>query len=112
VTAIDLDTVRVSDPAKDVASFISRVKYRRLFQACREPDRAARLASEFLSEYASSAGNNPVNLPYYLGLYCLREFAKFLATPGADGAACDRAERLCRMELSDCLREANGRCST
>lgn len=106
VTVIDLDTLRLSDPAKDVASLISRVKYRKLFNARVEPARAARLASEFVNEYSRSTPTNLANLPYYLALYCLRELAKFVLDADADGRARDRAERLCRWELMRCLREA------
>jgi aminoglycoside phosphotransferase (APT) family kinase protein len=105
VTAIDLDTLAVSDPAIDVASFISRVRYRKLFNARVEAIRAARLASEFRREYARWADRNLINLPYYLALYCLKEFAKYISSPDADCVARNRAERLCRAELERCLKQ-------
>jgi len=105
VTAIDLDTMSLSDPAVDVAKFVSKLKYRKLFKAAGESVRAARLASEFLDEYARSAGGNLANLPYYLALYGLKEFSKALSAPDADRVSADRAQRLCRRELQRCLRD-------
>jgi aminoglycoside phosphotransferase (APT) family kinase protein len=102
VTAVDLDTVAVSDPAKDVATMIGKLKYRALFRTDAEGVQASRLADEFLDEYTRHAPGNAVNLPYYLALYCVKEFAKFTAAPGHDGSALDRAERLCRAELRRC----------
>jgi aminoglycoside phosphotransferase (APT) family kinase protein len=103
VTAIDLDTLAVSDPAKDVATLMSKVKYRALFRAGGDAVLASRQADAFLDEYNRRAPENLANLQYYLALYCLKEFAKYIAAAGVDNVDRERAERLCRAELEPCL---------
>jgi len=76
VVVIDLDRICLSDPAKDVAMFVHRVKSL-LFKASGDSRKAEQIASEFVDEYRTRAEENLVNLSYYRALYSLKGFAKF-----------------------------------
>jgi aminoglycoside phosphotransferase (APT) family kinase protein len=75
VTVIDLDKIRLSDPAKDVARFIHVLK-RSFFEDRGDVERAELLAREFESEYRVLAPDNLANLSYFCALYYFLAFAK------------------------------------
>lgn len=76
VSVIDLDRLWLSDPAKDVALFVHRVRNLLYKRSCNTTD-AERITSAFVEEYARYAEENLVNLRYYAALYTLKGFAKF-----------------------------------
>jgi aminoglycoside phosphotransferase (APT) family kinase protein len=77
VAVIDLDKIRLSDPAKDAARFVHVLK-----RACLETDgnfsRAQLLADEFVAQYLALAPANLQNFSYFASLYWLKAFAKIL----------------------------------
>ena len=75
VVVIDLDRLSLSDPAKDVAMFLSRAVSLRAKEAGR-PEDAERLAREFMDAYGEHAPCPLENLPYYRALFALNAFAK------------------------------------
>ncbi len=77
VIVIDLDKIRLSDPAKDVARFV-HVIWKTCLEAAGDLDGADRVAQEFVSAYGAVAPANLENLAYFKALYCLKAFAKLL----------------------------------
>lgn len=75
VTVIDLDRICLSDPAKDVAMFVHRLR-NILYKHSGDTERAEVLAAAFVSEYKSGAPSNLTHLPYYTALFSLKGFAK------------------------------------
>jgi len=73
---IDLDRLCYSDPAKDVAMFLYRLRFTGARNGAFE--RASIIASSFLAQYRAEAAGNLVNLGFYRGLHSLRGLAKFL----------------------------------
>ena len=88
VVVIDLDRLSLSDPAKDVAMFLSRAVSLRAKEAGR-PEDAERLAREFMDAYGEHAPCPLENLPYYRALFALNAFAK-CAKDHEDGDAVRR----------------------
>ncbi len=80
-SVIDLDRICLSDPAKDVAMFIHRVRSL-LFKDANNSDKAEHIVREFLDEYRRRAPDNLRNLPYYQALYALKGFAKIAKDRG------------------------------
>jgi aminoglycoside phosphotransferase (APT) family kinase protein len=78
---IDLDRICLSDPAKDVAMFVHRIKSL-LFKDGNDMAKAQLIASKFLDEYSKHAPENLSNLPYYTALYSLKGFAKIAKDRG------------------------------
>jgi aminoglycoside phosphotransferase (APT) family kinase protein len=83
VSVIDLDRICLSDPAKDVAMFIHRLRCI-LFKDYGATEQAQRVADAFLEEYRYCSGANPPGLPYYTALYSLKGFAKTAKDHGPD----------------------------
>jgi aminoglycoside phosphotransferase (APT) family kinase protein len=81
VSVIDLDRICLSDPAKDVAMFVHRVRSL-LFKDADDTTTAELIVGEFLSEYRRRAPGNLLNLPYYRALYALKGFAKIAKDRG------------------------------
>ena len=75
VSVIDLDRICLSDPAKDVAMFVHRVRSL-LFKGSDDTNKSELIVREFLREYRAHAPENLQNLPYYRALYALKGFAK------------------------------------
>lgn len=82
-SVIDLDRLCLSDPAKDVAMFVHRVRSL-LFKDADNTTTADLIVREFLGEYKRLAPRNLVNLAYYRGLYALKGFAKIAKDRGPD----------------------------
>jgi aminoglycoside phosphotransferase (APT) family kinase protein len=80
-SVIDLDRICLSDPAKDVAMFVHRVRSL-LFKDADDTPKAERIVREFLEEYRRLAPRNLNNLPYYTALYALKGFAKIAKDRG------------------------------
>jgi aminoglycoside phosphotransferase (APT) family kinase protein len=83
VSVIDLDRICLSDPAKDVAMFVHRIRSL-LFKGSDDTTKSDLIVSEFLREYRAHAPENLVNLPYYRALYALKGFAKIAKDRGPD----------------------------
>jgi aminoglycoside phosphotransferase (APT) family kinase protein len=81
VSVIDLDRLCLSDPAKDVAMFIHRIKSL-LFKDAQDSPKADRIVREFLSTYRKLAPENLASLPYYTALYALKGFSKIAKDRG------------------------------
>ncbi len=75
VAVIDLDRICLSDPAKDVAMFIHRLR-NILYKQSGDTERAQLLADVFIDEYRLGAPSNLAHLPYYSALFSLKGFAK------------------------------------
>lgn len=80
---IDLDRICLSDPAKDVAMFIHRVRSL-LFKDSDDQTTADLVTREFLGEYRRLAPQNLLNLAYYRAVYALKGFAKIAKDRGPD----------------------------
>lgn len=85
-SVIDLDRICLSDPAKDVAIFIHRIRSI-MYKAAGEVESAERIADAFLEEYDKCASGNLGNLAYYTALYSLKGFAKIAKDRGPDDPA-------------------------
>src|ERR1700680_1177050 len=102
VTAIDLDSVAVSDPAIDVARFVSKVKWSALFGKAGNPAAAEPVAGAFLDEYRKGGAISLPTLPYYTALYCLKEYTKVFSKSDLGSPDRERAEEFCRSEIRLC----------
>lgn len=80
-SVIDLDRVCLSDPAKDVAMFVHRVRSL-MFKDADDHTNADFIVREFLDEYRKLAPDNLTNLAYYQALYALKGFAKIAKDRG------------------------------
>jgi aminoglycoside phosphotransferase (APT) family kinase protein len=80
-SVIDLDRICLSDPAKDLAMFVHRVRSL-LFKDANDTSTADLIVREFLNEYRRLAPNHLANLPYYRALYALKGFAKIAKDRG------------------------------
>lgn len=85
-SVIDLDRICLSDPSKDVAIFIHRIRSI-MFKAAGDTRSAERIADAFLEEYDKNASGNLGNLAYYTALYSLKGFAKTAKDRGPDDPA-------------------------
>ena len=84
-TAIDLDRSRVSDPAKDIAEFISALGSA-AFGLGWGYERLDRLTGAFLEEYLSLS-SRPPGLSYYRSAYTLLHLCGGLREAGLDDSA-------------------------
>jgi aminoglycoside phosphotransferase (APT) family kinase protein len=86
VTVIDLDRVCLSDPAKDIATFMQRIR-----KLVRNAGGGAAAADEaagvFAAEYALHEPENLANLPYYGAFYALKRYVECLRAGRTDPAA-------------------------
>jgi aminoglycoside phosphotransferase (APT) family kinase protein len=82
-SVIDLDRICLSDPAKDVAMFVHRVRSL-LFKDADNSSRAEHIVREFLDEYRRRAPDNMRNFAYYQALYALKGFAKIAKDRGPE----------------------------
>lgn len=80
-SVIDLDRICLSDPAKDVAMFVHRVRSL-LFKDADNTTTADLIVREFLNEYRRLAPQHLSNLAYYRALYALKGFAKIAKDRG------------------------------
>ena len=80
-SVIDLDRICLSDPAKDVAMFVHRVRSL-LFKDADNTLTADLIVREFLGEYKRLAPQNLKNLAYYRALFALKGFAKIAKDRG------------------------------
>jgi aminoglycoside phosphotransferase (APT) family kinase protein len=80
-SVIDLDRICLSDPAKDVAMFVHRVRSL-LFKDAQDSGLGDLMVREFLEEYRRLAPQNLTNLAYYSALYALKGFAKIAKDRG------------------------------
>jgi aminoglycoside phosphotransferase (APT) family kinase protein len=76
LTVIDMDRVVLSDPAKDVALFVHRVKTY-LLRASGDSSRADAIANSFMEAYERCLPGRLTALPYYRALFLVKGFAKF-----------------------------------
>jgi aminoglycoside phosphotransferase (APT) family kinase protein len=103
VSVIDLDRIRLSDPAKDVSRFV-HVLNKTCYEAGAGAVHAHLLAREFVEEYRMGAPENLAHLPYFNALYALKAFAKvvkFTKTQEKPPEACAAIESMERLYLDD-----------
>jgi aminoglycoside phosphotransferase (APT) family kinase protein len=93
VSVIDLDRIRLSDPAKDVARFVHVLK-KTCYEAGVGAVRAHLLARAFVEEYQMGAPANLAHLPYFDALYALKAFAKVVKITKAEEQPREEMERL------------------
>ena len=93
VCVIDLDKIRLSDPAKDVSRFVHVLK-KTCYEAGGDAARADLLGREFVDEYRKGAPANLANLAYFDGLYALKAFAKVVKSGKVGEPAREAMERL------------------
>jgi aminoglycoside phosphotransferase (APT) family kinase protein len=95
VSVIDLDRIRLSDPAKDVSRFVHVVK-----KTCYEggATHARLLAQEFVEEYRTGAPENLAHLAYFDALYALKALAKVVKSTKTDEQADEAPEVMGAME--------------
>jgi aminoglycoside phosphotransferase (APT) family kinase protein len=93
VSVIDLDRIRLSDPAKDVARFVHVLK-KTCYEAGVGAVRAHLLARAFVEEYQMGAPANLAHLPYFDALYALKAFAKVVKITKAEEQPPEEMERL------------------
>lgn len=103
VSVIDLDRLCLSDPAKDVAMFVHRIKSL-LFKDAMDTIKADRIVREFLGEYRKIAPENLRNLPYYTALYALKGLAKIAKDRGPEDPLRKPVECFYLSTLEDCFR--------
>lgn len=108
VSVIDLDRLCLSDPAKDLAMFIHRIKSL-LFKDAQGTVKADRIVREFLDEYKKIAPENLSNLPYYTALYALKGLAKIAKDRGPDDPLRKPVEFFYLSTLEDCFRSGAAR---
>lgn len=101
---IDLDRICLSDPAKDVAMFVHRVR-NILYKDSGDTERADAIAREFVEEYGKSASNDLKNLPYYTALFSLKGFAKIAKDRGPEDPARRPLEEFYLKEFARYLEE-------
>jgi aminoglycoside phosphotransferase (APT) family kinase protein len=104
VTVIDLDKIRLSDPAKDVARFIHVLK-KSSFEEGKDVGRAKLLAREFVEEYRAGAPENLANLSYFYALYSLIAFAKTVKSRKLQEETRGSLEQLYLGEFELCARQ-------
>jgi aminoglycoside phosphotransferase (APT) family kinase protein len=92
VSVIDLDRIRLSDPAKDVARFVHVLK-KTCYEAGAGDVRAHLLAREFVEEYRLGAPENLAHLSYFDALYALKAFAKVIKISKAEEQTVEEMER-------------------
>jgi Ser/Thr protein kinase RdoA (MazF antagonist) len=105
VTVIDLDRICLSDPAKDVAMFVHRVKSMLYKKASGDTVKSEYLSNIFVREYQSRAEGNLANLAYYRALYLLKGFAKFAKDYAPADPARRPLEEFYLGEFERCLKE-------
>jgi aminoglycoside phosphotransferase (APT) family kinase protein len=93
ITVIDVDRLSLSDPAKDVAMFLSRSAALRATEGGR-PWEAERLVREFVDAYREHAARPLGNLPYYTALFALNALAKCAKDHAAGDPVRRQAEAL------------------
>jgi aminoglycoside phosphotransferase (APT) family kinase protein len=93
VSVIDLDRIRLSDPAKDVSRFVHVLK-KTCYESGGGTVRAHLLAREFIEEYRMGAPANLAHLAYFDALYALKAFAKVVKITKAEEPAPEAMERL------------------
>jgi hypothetical protein len=76
-TVIDLDRSRPSDPGKDLAEFIHRMRTH-AFKASGGATRAAEATDAFLGHYAAQLPENLANLFFYWGYHTLVSLWRFM----------------------------------
>jgi Phosphotransferase enzyme family len=100
VSVIDLDKIRLSDPAKDVSRFVHVLK-----KSCYEGGAGAvypcLLAREFVEEYRSRAPENLAHLAYFDALYALKAFAKVVKITKPEEEAPEALQAMERLYLDD-----------
>lgn len=106
VVVIDVEKIRLSDPAKDVARFVHTIKKLCFETGGGDTARADRLAEEFTREYASLAPENLENLPYFRAAYTLRAFAKALKSRKVKETERKNILECYRQEFERCLPES------
>jgi aminoglycoside phosphotransferase (APT) family kinase protein len=93
ISVIDLDKIRLSDPAKDVSFFVHVLK-KTCYEAGGGAARAHLLGREFIDEYRKGAPANLAHLAYFDALYALKAFAKVAKISKAEEQAREVMERL------------------
>jgi aminoglycoside phosphotransferase (APT) family kinase protein len=91
VSVIDLDRIRLSDPAKDVSRFVHVLK-KTCYEGGAGAVHACLLAREFVEEYRMGAPENLAHLAYFDALYSLKAFAKVVKITEAEEQAPEAPE--------------------
>jgi aminoglycoside phosphotransferase (APT) family kinase protein len=97
VSVIDLDRIRLSDPAKDVSRFVHVLK-KTCYEGGAGAVHARLLAREFVEEYRMGAPENLAHLAYFDALYSLKAFAKVVKIAEAEEQAPGAPEAIGAME--------------
>lgn len=105
LVVIDLDRIRLSDPAKDVARFIHLLK-KSLFEQCADTARASQIADHFLAEYRALAPANLQNLAYFRALYAFKALAKLAKSGKTDEPTRRSISELYLAEFDHVMEEA------
>jgi aminoglycoside phosphotransferase (APT) family kinase protein len=102
LVVIDLDRVSLSDQAKDVALFLSRMSALRAKEAGRSAE-AEQLVDEFLDVYRTEAPLPLENILYYTALFALNAFAKCAKDHAAGEPVRQRIEALHFIRFKRCF---------
>lgn len=102
-TVIDVEKLCLSDPAKDVARFCHVLK-KTCLEERGDPDRAERVAQEFVSEYGAHSAGNLENLAYFRALLAFKAFAKLLKNRKVDAAQRESMGRAYQAEFERWVR--------
>ena len=103
VTVIDFDRGCPSDPAKDLAEFISVLRLRTFKRSGSTAD-AERLTRLFLETYLAELPGNEVNLPVHCGAFVLMSMLHHLKKkPKLDATAFEKVSAFYRAEFRSIL---------
>jgi aminoglycoside phosphotransferase (APT) family kinase protein len=102
VVVIDLDRISLSDPAKDVALFLSRATALRAKKAGGQEE-CEQLVCEFLDAYREDAPLPLENLAYFTALFALNAFAKCAKDHAAGEPVRQRIEALHLTRFERCF---------
>ncbi len=105
IIVIDLDKIWLSDPAKDVALFMEKIK-KACFETDGDVERADFLANEFAKEYRALTTTRLLNLPYFRSLYCLKGFGKVAKEDDLEPEKRQAMLQLYLAEFERCLQES------
>jgi hypothetical protein len=104
VSVIDFDGCIPSDPARDLAEFLSVMRGRR-FKRTGEVASMDGPTRAFLHEYLSALPWNGVNLPLYWGVYCLESSLRLVKKAREDEATVEHTMAHLSRELLDILNQ-------
>jgi len=105
VSVIDLEILRVSGPAKDVARFAHSIM-KTCFENSWDVSRAVYVVDEFLRESEALAGKALTHVPYFRALYSFKELAKAMKSRSTEGQERGTLEQLYLAEFHRSLQQS------